>query len=74
MEFHELGSLDDHLTPAPASLPESEVKVITSQVLKALNYMHELDLMHRDLKPAVRNALVPEQRDLPANVFSSRMS
>lgn len=53
MELHELGSLDNYLLPTQASLPESEVKVIMAQVLKALDYMHELDFMHRDLKPAV---------------------
>jgi serine/threonine protein kinase len=51
MDYHELGSLDQYL--GQPSLPESEAKIITEQVLKALEYMHELKLMHRDLKPAV---------------------
>jgi serine/threonine protein kinase len=53
MDFHELGSLDQYLAPTHAPLPESETKVITEQVLKALDYMHGLQFMHRDLKPAV---------------------
>jgi hypothetical protein len=54
MDFHELGSLDRQLAPTLAPLPESEVKGIMDQVLKALDFMHGLHFMHRDLKPAVR--------------------
>jgi serine/threonine protein kinase len=53
MDFHELGSLDQYLASTHAPWPESEVKVIMEQVLKALYFMHGLHFMHRDLKPAV---------------------
>jgi serine/threonine protein kinase len=53
MDYHELGSLDQYLGPARPPLMESEAKIITKQVLKALEYMHDLGFMHRDLKPAV---------------------
>jgi serine/threonine protein kinase len=57
MDFHELGSLDKYLAPKHAPLPEFEIKTILEQVLKGLEYMHELQFMHRDLKPAVCNLL-----------------
>ena len=53
MEFHKFGSLDQYLAPMHAPLPEAEVKIILEQVIKALEYMHGLHFMHRDLKPAV---------------------
>ena len=54
MDYHELGSLDQYLGLTKPLL-ESEVKIITEQVLRALEYMHGLKdkIMHRDLKPAV---------------------
>jgi len=48
MEFIPLGDLQRQVkTP----LPESEVRDITSQLLEALEHMHENGFVHRDLKP-----------------------
>jgi serine/threonine protein kinase len=61
MDYHELGSLDQYLIPMHAPIPESEVKFIMEQVLKALGFMHGLHFMHRDLKPAVCSSLSKRQ-------------
>lgn len=53
MQYYELGSLEGYLAPAHDRLVEPEVKSIIEQVVKALEYMHALKFMHRDLKPAV---------------------
>ena len=53
MDYHELGSLDQYVGPTHTLTPESEAKNIVEQVLNALEYMHGLRFMHRDLKPAV---------------------
>lgn len=48
MEFIPHGDLQRQLK---APLPESEVRDITSQLLEALEHMHENGFVHRDLKP-----------------------
>lgn len=53
MEFHGFGSLDQYMSPPHPPLPEPQAKIILEQVLQALEYMHGLHYMHRDLKPAV---------------------
>lgn len=53
MDLHELGSLDGYLAPARHPFREVDVRLIVTQILEALAYMHKLKFMHRDLKPAV---------------------
>ncbi|KAI1452649.1 kinase-like domain-containing protein [Annulohypoxylon moriforme] len=48
MEYLEKGDLHKYLTKP---LPEFEVRIITSQVLEGLKYMHDNGFVHRDLKP-----------------------
>jgi serine/threonine protein kinase len=55
MEYLEKGDLERYLT---RPLPEPEVQEITSQVLEGLEFMHENDFVHRDVKPGVRPSLV----------------
>ena len=47
-----MGDLQNHIDSAPP-LPELEACEIISQVLEAVNHMHDNDFAHRDLKLAV---------------------
>ncbi|EGX96408.1 protein kinase, putative [Cordyceps militaris CM01] len=49
MEYLEHGDLQKHLKQP---LQEREARLITSQVLEGLRFMHENGFTHRDLKPA----------------------
>ncbi|EGP85867.1 uncharacterized protein MYCGRDRAFT_45453, partial [Zymoseptoria tritici IPO323] len=49
MEFFPHGDLGQNLD---RSLPEHEGRTIVSQMLRALEFMHERGFTHRDLKPA----------------------
>ncbi|SMR55716.1 unnamed protein product [Zymoseptoria tritici ST99CH_1E4] len=49
MEFFPHGDLGQYLD---RSLPEHEGRMIISQMLRALEFMHERGFTHRDLKPA----------------------
>ncbi|KAK1780337.1 kinase-like protein [Copromyces sp. CBS 386.78] len=49
MEFVEHGNLQQHINRG--CLPEVEAALITSQIARALLYMHAKKLVHRDLKP-----------------------
>lgn len=55
MEYLAHGTLEDHL--GRKALPEPEAKTIIGQVAQALQYMHDLDFIHRDMKPAVSHPL-----------------
>lgn len=50
MEHLPLGDLEQHLTQP---LPEAEARLIVSQVLEGLGYMHSSGFVHRDVKPRV---------------------
>jgi serine/threonine protein kinase len=51
MEYVAPGDLSDHIN---GPLHEAEVKVIMYQLFKAVAYLHERGIAHRDLKPEVR--------------------
>ena len=51
MEYFELGDLGQCVT---AALPEHESQMIVAQVTEALEFMHQRNIAHRDLKPSVR--------------------
>ncbi|KAJ3494127.1 hypothetical protein NLG97_g4278 [Lecanicillium saksenae] len=48
MEYLEHGDLQRHLAPP---LPEHEARLVATQVLEGLKFMHENGFTHRDLKP-----------------------
>jgi len=50
MEYLELGDLQRHLTQP---LAETEGRHIIAQVLEAVEFMHENNFVHRDLKSGV---------------------
>jgi len=52
LELMNRGDLTNRLTAPNAVLPmtEPEISFICNQILNALNYMHSLNLVHRDLK------------------------
>ncbi|KAJ5648572.1 kinase-like domain-containing protein [Penicillium lividum] len=54
MELLEYGDLQKYLSFNP--IPESEAASITAQVAQALQYMHQENFVHRDIKP--KNILV----------------
>jgi serine/threonine protein kinase len=59
MEYCPHGDLKNYLSQSGGRLPESEVKVITSQVLAGIMMMHQAGFAHRDIKPGVSNPLPP---------------
>ena len=50
MEYFQFGDLQRNLA---RPLPELEARQITMQVLEGLEFMHDNDFVHRDLKPGV---------------------
>jgi serine/threonine protein kinase len=51
MEYIPHGDLGKFLTK---TFSEDEARLITSQLIEGLVFMHENNFVHRDLKPAVR--------------------
>ena len=55
MEYFELGDLCRCLAQIPSNvLEEQDARVVTFQILEGINFMHENQFAHRDLKPSVR--------------------
>ena len=55
MEYIENGDLHQCVSHA---LPETEARDIILQLTEALEFMHQWDFAHRDLKPSVCSALM----------------
>lgn len=53
MELVEHGNLETYLSSQGGKLPELDAQEITRQIFQALKAMHDLNFVHRDLKPAV---------------------
>ena len=51
MEYAEGGTLAQHRLDARDNLSIEEIIRIFFELLKAVDYMHSLNMMHRDLKP-----------------------
>ena len=51
MEYAEGGTLAQHMLDAQDNLSIEEIIRIFFELLKAVDYMHSLNMMHRDLKP-----------------------
>jgi serine/threonine protein kinase len=54
MEYLQLGDLEGHLK---TSLSQIEARQITQQLLEGLEFMHNNNFAHRDLKPSVSDCL-----------------
>ena len=54
MEYLPHGDLHKYLG---SPLPEKEGQQIVLQILEGLQFMHEIEFAHRDLKPAVSLAI-----------------
>eukprot|EP00057_Strongylocentrotus_purpuratus_P024658 XP_011679132.1 PREDICTED: serine/threonine-protein kinase 10 [Strongylocentrotus purpuratus] len=50
LEFCEGGALDDIVLEVEKPLTEAQIKVVCRQTLEALVYLHEHNIIHRDLK------------------------
>ena len=52
MEYLEHGDLQEYLDNN-GPLPEQQAGEVTYQILEGLDFMHQNEFTHRDLKPAV---------------------
>lgn len=52
MEYANEGDMENYFASRPF-VPEDEAKLITSQIVSGLSWLHKLKIGHRDLKPAV---------------------
>lgn len=63
LEFMNGGTLNSYLTDQKEKrLSEEDVKKVVYQVLLGLNYLHNLGIVHRDMKPP--NILLKYKNDL----------
>jgi calcium-dependent protein kinase len=51
MELCSGGDLFDNIINKGSAMSESEASLIINKLMKALNYCHSNDIMHRDIKP-----------------------
>jgi hypothetical protein len=57
MEYFDAGSLGDLLAIRKKGFNEYQIQMIIAQVLRGLQYLHSLNLIHRDIKVCIRFAL-----------------
>jgi serine/threonine protein kinase len=50
MEYFDAGSLGDLLAIRKKGFNEYQIQMIIAQVLRGLQYLHSLNLIHRDIK------------------------
>lgn len=67
MEYVPLGDLEKNVKAHSGSIPETEARDITEQILSGLEIMHAESFAHRDLKPQVITAIVAVFNDLFTN-------
>lgn len=56
MEYLPAGDLHAYTLDDPARA-KSNCELVCTQILKALEIMHGMEICHRDLKPQVRNSI-----------------
>jgi len=52
MDYYSLGSLSNLLQTTQQTLNEDQIAVVCQQTLKGLVYLHNIPIIHRDVKPA----------------------
>jgi serine/threonine protein kinase len=55
MEYFPLGDLSHHIEALTSPIVELDAVQIVTQILEGVDFMHNLNYAHRDLKPAVRD-------------------
>ncbi|KAI9492947.1 kinase-like domain-containing protein [Zychaea mexicana] len=66
MELGQSGDLFDHINSIPNPLTEDEVRIIFDQIFHAVEYLHDQDIAHRDLK--LENIILMDKKNLRAKV------
>ncbi|KAI7847205.1 kinase-like domain-containing protein [Circinella umbellata] len=66
MELGKDGDLFDHICAIPNPLAEDEVRIIFDQIFHAVDYIHDQDIAHRDLK--LENIILMNKRNLQVKI------
>ncbi|KAI8142826.1 kinase-like domain-containing protein [Fennellomyces sp. T-0311] len=66
MELGPDGDLFDHISTMPNPMTEDEVKIVFDQIFHAVDYIHDQEIAHRDLK--LENIIIMDKKTLQVKI------